>query len=556
MITAPNYTTWVVGHNILRSLVVSDMTDAFEQSRFVPEWPRSKRNRADGTETNRGGFSLCVIESPPTIIAAKSTRTNGRLVFVDTLNYFPTLLSELGEACDLPKIDQPDGNASDKQWFNFCNRKAEIVFQTFTTLIKWIADNDMGLFRYTAASQSMAAYRHKFANRPIYIHDNLEVKQLERAAYFGGRSEVFRLGEIRETVHQYDVNALFPFVMGRNVFPSCLDRYEINRPISDDILEIDYRRSIAEVELKTWQSEFPVRTARGVLYPTGKFKTVLAGIELEHAFRSGFLLGVGSWAEYRVDTIFADWVRELWRMRREYSECDNKLYCKFVKMLMNSFYGKWAQMSSDWEIRKESLSDLPWSSWTQINATTGEKRQFRSFGWQVQELVGKSELENTFVAISAFVTSAARMYMNRIRDIIGARECYYQGVDGVIVTDRGKIRLENAGLINPDEMGYLKHELSADYGVINGVSDYRLGDKVVLSGTPRAKITIDLAHELQQTFHTRAHLFSGRGVNYVTETNGAWRRQTDYWKGIAGNGGWITPHCLDAEHSTNGESKC
>ena len=279
--TAINYTTWLVCHSALFDMVVSGMSEKVESAELVLEWPRSRRPKPTDKPEDKLSDALCVIESPPTIIGLKWSKTGGRVVVVDTLNYFQQPLSELGKACGKPKLPMPAFDESDEKWFTYCERDTEIVFDTFTNLLAWVRENDMGMFRYTAPSQAMAAYRHRFANINIYIHDNDDVKKLERQASFGGRSEVFRLGEIKEQVHHYDCNAMFPYVMLANNFPCCLNRFEMRSERIELLPDIDWARSVAEVELKTWDNLYPVRTDHGVLYPVGSFVTTLCGEELE-----------------------------------------------------------------------------------------------------------------------------------------------------------------------------------------------------------------------------------------------------------------------------------
>ncbi len=316
--TGPRHTTWLVCNESLRAMIVTLMPEQFEQGKLTIEWPRSKRKREDNDDANEHASTLCIIESPPTIIAAKCTKSSGRLVIVDTFNWFNASLAELGESCGVEKLPQPKPSANKAEWFSYCDRNAKIVFDTFVALLQWVRENDMGMFRYTGSSQAMGAYRHRFAKPDIYFHDNAEVKALERAGYFGGRSEVFKMGPIAETVHQYDINSLFPSVMQSGEFPAMLDRFEIREQHLELLPDVDWAATMAEVEVITWEPIFPYRTARGVTYPVGIFRTTLCGKELELAHKLGYIRKVGSWAEYKIGALFGYWVGELWKMRKQY----------------------------------------------------------------------------------------------------------------------------------------------------------------------------------------------------------------------------------------------
>lgn len=549
-LSSPQYTCWIVAHNALFDLIVSDFADQFERSQLVIDWPRSKRRLPDNDESNVLTSALCIIESPPTIIAARSSISGGRIVTVDTLNWFPLPLNELGKAINLPKLRFPEFSDSDEVWFAYCERDAQIVGKSFIELLQWVRSNDFGMFRYTGPAQAMAAYRHRFMTMPIYCHDNKAVKQLERQSYFGGRTEVFKLGEIKTIVHQLDISSLFPSVMASGLFPHLLDRYEFRDGFDDPPGDLDYSAAIAEVHLSTDECIFPVRTDKGVAYPIGQFCTTLAGPELEYAHRRKAIVAMRSWSEYKLGDLFSRWVKTLWGMRKQYKEAGNSAYDQFTKRLMNSLYGKFGQLSPRWINVPNSLAALPWSSWTEIDQTEGTRRQFRSFGWQVQMQADKAEADKNFVAIAAFVTAKARMRMNWLRVAAGSANVYYQGVDSLVVTPPGYERLKACGECSETELGKLRHQMTVGQGEIIGCSDYVLGDKVVLSGRSKQLDTLESGELLQRRFETAKYMFTGSPINQVTEEQTTWQRSANYHKGVVGPDGWVKPHTYSMAETT------
>lgn len=564
--TAANYTTWIVCHNALFDMVVSGMPGEFENGSLGIDWPRSKRSGTIDDNSGRERKATVCIESPPTIIAARVGSTQGRLVIVDTLNWFNCSLSELGTACGLEKMEMPPFSASDQDWFNYCQRDTEITLETFLALVRWVKENDMGMFRYTGPSQAIAAYRHRCMKHEILVHDNIPVKVLERSGYFGGRFECFRIGRISETVHQFDANALFPSVMRFNHFPCALDSYHLGDtylPYPDDL---DPRCSIAEVILETNDDNYPYRERRGVAYPVGRFATTLAGPELASAYNAGRILLCRSWARYRLSPIFTEWVDTFWKMRTDYKIAGNKLYEQFAKMLMNSLYGKFGQRSPEWESVPDRMDALPWMTWADYNSATGERTVYRSFGWQVQrqrtreerhhaempvadwethaKRFSGGEIESSFTAVSAFVTAYARSAMNRMRRIAGRDNVYYQGVDSLVVNNQGRLQLETAGQVDPTELGKMRLQLSADHGEIAGCSDYRIGDKIVIAGLSRSRILPNNSAKLQRTFSAKEHLFRGYASNEVIEEISEWRKRQEYWKGTVNQDGTVAPLVL------------
>lgn len=550
--SSPQHTTWIVCHNALFDMVVSGFADQFEQGLLTIDWPRSKRCKDTNDESSVLSGGLCIIEGPPVIIAARSGISNGRLVIVDSLNWFPVPLSELGDAASLPKLDMPSFADSDERWFRYCQRDSEIVFRTFIELMQWVKASDFGMFRYTGPAQAMAAYRHRFMAEQIYCHDNAEIKALERESYFGGRTEVFRMGEIADTVYQLDVNSLFPSVMRGGMFPCLLDRYEQRTDYGPAPDDFQYGSAIAQCHIRTDSGLFPVRLDKRVAYPIGEFCTTLAGEELAFAARAGMIIGIRSWSEYKLADLFTLWVDALWKMRQEYKAAGNALYDQFTKRLMNSLYGKFGQLSPRWENVNNRLAALPWSNWTELDDKSKERVQYRSFGWQIQKQMPKGEIEGNFVAISSFVTAAARMRMNNLRGVAGPGNVYYQGVDGLIVTYDGYSRLLVAGECSPTELGKLRHQLTVNHGEIYGCSDYRLGNKVTLSGRSKLLDEMESGELLQHKFAATTHMFSGQPFDQIEEDITSWHRQGNYTKGTVGPDGRVSPLVLSLEPHTIG----
>lgn len=540
-ITRPNYTTWVVGHNILFDLIQVGMPDVFERGEYTIDWPRSKRKREDNSTDNAHCWTYCIVDDPTTIIAAKCSKTQGRVVFVDLMNWFPMPLRKIGEALGLPKLTMPDWDASDFDWFEYCQRDTEITFRAFVDLISWVKENDFGMFRYTAPSQANAAFRHRFMDENIYTHDCEPIRKAERESFFGGRSEVWKLGEIDSMAFQYDVNSLYPYVMLQGEFPIVLDRFEERAEPTDDLPLIDYSKATAVVELDTKEPNYPLRTESGVIYPIGKFVTTLCGAELERAYYKRIIRKVGTWAEYRTKPIFRRWVHDLWELRKGYQASGDTLYDLFAKFLMNSLFGKFAQRTARWQNVPDIMPNLPWSHWREVNVSTGIVEHFRSFGYQVQRECEREEVENTFIAISAFVSAAGRILMNSYRGVAGPENVFYQGVDSLIVNASGANKLNSAGLLSETELGKFKLQIATDTGCIHGVSDYVIGQRVVVAGKPMRQADSERELDLVRRFDIKGGLFAGEPASNVLEELSEWRRAGKYWKGVVDESGCVHP---------------
>jgi len=538
---SPRRTTMIVAHNAIFDLTICEFWRLWENNLVTIDAPRSKKVRHSPDPDKSHSRGICVLENPPTIIGFRHIATQSRFILVDSMNWFPLKLAELGKQCGIDKLPMPNRLADDSAWFQYCMRDVEILEKSITNYIQWVKTNDLGIFRYTAAAQAMSAFRHSRMEHVPCFHDESDVKKLERAAFYGGRTECFRIGEISENVHQLDITSLYPSVMRCNQYPIKLKRWEIR----DEYLELapilSPARSVAEVELSTGNAVFPLRRGYHVCYAKGNFTTTLAGRDLLRAVKSGSIKSWRSWAEYKTAPLFDYYVNSLWKLRKQYRADGNKVYESYVKTLLNSLYGKFGQRSPKWESRPDIIPPEPFSRWTVNPSPFDDVQYYRSVGWHTQQMTGRGEHSKSFPAVCAFVTSYAREVMDRIRNIAGIGNVFYQGVDSVLVNDDGLNNLDRHGLINPFKLGYLRLQESAARCNIAGCGEYEIGDKITHSGRTSAAEHIQPGVWIDEQWSGVDALFDGASrktvdiVPVVKTYNGSYR------KGNIGADGWTEP---------------
>lgn len=476
------YTTWLFGHDIMRQLRLCELRELFDSAIVQVDLPRGKRREDDNSPDKPHGQGFTCIDDPPTIIGLRHCSSASRFVIVDLLNWFDVPLERLADYAGLSTLLSDNQNAGSKQSYDTSRCSCTIVGRGVIGLLRYVRENNLGMFRYTAASQALGAFRHRFMFHTIWSHDERTVKQLERTAYFAGQTEVFRYGKIRERVHLFDTCALFPSVMIGNIYPRELSKWELRDTFTVEQPPMQMEQAIATVRVATDTLTLPVRLNGKPCYAKGSFVTILAGPELLLAVRHGAITGWGTWAEYKCDRLFDLFVRELWHLRLHFRDNGNPLFEQLTKTLMNSLYGKFGQMTPEWVDRPELIPPDSCCSWTVASIADKTLKHFRSIGMLCQEQVAREEKDGNFPAISAFVTSYARCRMMELREIAGQRNVYYQGVDSLIVNDQGKIQLDGCGEVHPLSLGKLRHEITADECDLQAKGVYKIGDKVVMVG--------------------------------------------------------------------------
>ena len=411
---------------------------------------------------------------------------NGKrsLSFINLANYFTGTLREIGEEIGLEKLELDYTNPDYDKALTYCQRDVEIVERAFTAFLEFIQEHNLGNFAVTAPAQAFNAFRHRFNNHKIYIHNHPKAIELERSGYYGGRTEAFKVGEIKDTpVYDLDVNSMYPSVMIESRFPVRLIFYE-DRVLSDNLRRLLGKYLLmARVILNTRVNVFPLSHMGTLIFPVGRFETVLSTPELELALDLGVIEQVLEVAAYEPGRIFTDYVSFFYEKRKTAKLQGKREQALLFKLMLNSLYGKFGQKQTVWkpiaecppdEIGVEEIYSSAQNRWITI----------KKLGGTVLEAQGETEGYNSFPAIAAHVTAYARRKLWEYMKLAGIKNVLYLDTDSIFVNREGYENLK--GFIAPDVLGLLKPERVFSKLTLYNLKDYE-GDGIVkMKGVPRS----------------------------------------------------------------------
>lgn len=540
--------TWLIAHKISFDLTVLD----FWKQLNGTEWRISdadvpalaKRKRKNGKKLWNG---FIVDEDPPVILSAKH-RHGWRLLAVDTLNYWRKSLKQLGESIGKPKFSMPQFSEPDASWFDYCRNDVDILETAFVELLQWWKEQDLGMFRYTTPSLSFAAWRHSFRDKVIVRHDEDDVRKLERSAYYGGRLELLYRGDVKEDLFELDVNSIYPAILHDELFPVELtDHWQEDggrAPESHQIAGF----AAADVLIDTKEPLYPYRVKEGLIFPTGTFWTSLCGPELQKAKDMGAIITVGRWANYRLGRPFVRFVKHFWDERIRYRNEGNDVYADFCKDILTGFYGKWAQMNGEWIDAPLAHEVQPWRRWRNINAQTGERIDYRTFGYHVQKRGERKDHKWACPIISGFTTSYARQLIRKLTRIAGNENVYYIVTDALFVNREGMLALQDAGWIDRDALGKLKVKTYGPGGTFTALHNYSVGSKSVPARNKSTQVALDDGSDGYLEFENLRAITSRVPLPGVKVTPKPVQLNCDYWRGTLKPDGRVVPLKIDASH--------
>tara|TARA_Y100000310_G_scaffold345713_1_gene468692 strand:+ start:1985 stop:3739 length:1755 start_codon:yes stop_codon:yes gene_type:complete len=430
-------------------------------------------------------LSLCIIEEPPTIISWK--KEGKQVVFLDTLNWFLMSLENLGVEIGETKLDFPSYDESKETWDTYCKRDVRVLVKAIQLWLSRCKEWDMGGFRMTIASQALAAFRHRFMEHRIFIDDNEEAVSLARDSYYGGRTECFYIGDIKEHVTVLDVNSMYPHVMQSLEFPRWLEAVETEPSVYDVERALKRYSVVASVALDTDQPVYPYRKDGKLVFPVGRFQTTLAEAELNYALENGHICSINQAAFYSRAAIFKPYVDFFYALRQEAKRIGDTVTNLHVKILLNSLYGKFGQRGFVYEAAgTQEISKV--GVWKVYDLDTGETKYYRAIGGEIFELKKDGESKDSFPAISSCVTSAARLHLWQLIQKAGRENVLYCDTDSLLVNDTGLERLTDE--IDELKLGALAVEYEATTGVIRGAKDYLVGEKGRVKGIKTSAVQI------------------------------------------------------------------
>lgn len=455
-----NATIWFVAHNVEFDLTITDFWTFMKKRKFTSEF----------------------IHSKGMVFIQKFKRNKKNILLVNNGNIFAEKLEKLGQILNLPKLEVNFKKDSIDYIKVYCKRDVEILVEFWKFWIKFLKENKLGNVKFTISSQAMEAFKSNYCKDIIVLDDNIKNLEFERRGYYGGRTEIFHVGEVRKKLYYYDVNSMYPFAMKENKMPTEFKFFRDNPAISyvSKLLKKGWL-IMAECYIQTNERVYPYKEDT-LLFPVGSFKTYLATPEIEYAIEHGDLKKFGRVSFYHSANIFHDYIEFVYNKRLEMKAIKDPRE-KMYKLFMNSLYGKFGQLNDKWEQISESEIQNNYPDFTLDEFVLGNYKfakmifmgeditpRCRFIGNELQVSKEITESNISFPAIAAHVTSYARMvlwdHMKACKKT--GIKIYYCDTDSIF-TD-GEMPKE---CVSQTQLGKIKVEKIFEHGVkFNGLKNY------------------------------------------------------------------------------------
>jgi hypothetical protein len=454
---------WIVaGWKMYETLCAAGMFDAIESGKVritdsidlaIKKGKRVKSKRFVGS---------MICQSPPTIIDA--VLDNGsKLCFVDLANFG---LSK-SQFCDDPP-----------------SLEIDMATQAIQDHIVMLRELDMGKLCMTAAAQGYYTFRRSHMKDQLVAHEHTDARKLERAAYFGGRCEAYKLGKLPGTWTYIDIRSMYTCLARSCMFPTDLVDYIIYPHFSELPVYDSSKMIIADCTIETDVAMFPLRYDRRVIFPIGKFRTQLCHPEFCDAFELGIVKHVHQVNVYSCAAIYCSFAK---LVEDSLSRLDflGLLHMRpTLKLIVNASFGKIGSRSKDWVHVPDKANDKRWEQWWQKLPHLDRVTMWRCMDGVVEYSDAEREQARSLPSISGTMNSHGRVLLGQLLlDPKLSGHIAYCDTDGMIVDEWAVRYIHDLGLIGNNIGEYCEKEESNDVEIF-GIKHYRFGERVVCAGIP------------------------------------------------------------------------
>jgi hypothetical protein len=302
-------------------------------------------------------------------------------------------------------------------------------------------------------------------------------RAFERRAINAGRREVWRVGKLPKARYvELDFERAHLTVCRDMMLPR--KRLSAFGPLElDDVkLHSNLYSVIAEVTVTTTTPRYPVEIDNRMWYPTGTFRTILCGPELQQALARGELVSVHRGILYRLGPTMHRWGRWLSDVLDGLVDDVPPMAELACKAWSRRVPGKWATRTSILTQEFET-PEQAWKLERGIAHPSGSRCSLLHIGGRLQMLLQDQDADDAFPAVLAWIQSHTRVAMSKLIDHFGDQWLVSCNTDGLIVRQRTGPNLEQlAELCAP-----LVPRIKAIYHDVEVLSPQHL----VLDGEPR-----------------------------------------------------------------------
>lgn len=361
--------------------------------------------------------------------------TNGNtvLTLADSWSWLPQSLNSIAALNGGIKDELPTDNDNSDKWWQRCSHDVVLLARAVLDLMQWWDDNALGRWTITGPSCGWNVMRHRILKGSITVDPDSGGIASDRRAIRGGRRDVTRVGLYDHGPYvAIDFTAAFATVAATLPLPCKRMSNFQSLPLSTNLLGWSRFGIIAECEVETDVPRYPLSVSDVTVYPVGRFRTTLAGPEIEWARANGDLRAIGRGYVHKLSLGLAGWARWILAQSAGGDGSVPPVARAVTKAWGRSVIGKFAAHSGESSKLGPALSP----SWSWEDGYD-HRRQCRTstidFGGDRWLVHHDQDPDNAYPAVLAWVESEVRWRLSCALERLPEGSWLQADTDGVLV---------------------------------------------------------------------------------------------------------------------------
>lgn len=270
---------------------------------------------------------------------------HGESMYGDSYNLLKASVEDIGNMLELPKLDLKDkgntkkGTKPTKKDIDYCFRDCEIIYVALKRLFEGEKP------RLTIGSLALAVYQRRFL--PFKLKFDKEIEREYLNAYYGGRTEAFKIGKVNDEV--FDINSMYPYAMIAANYPHPSFSYNVKKPSVEKLLRLlEITEGCAKITVNVPRLKYqplPYLYENRLIFPYGQLTFWYCFPEIRNAIKQGCTIEsceiiITSSRTLKGKDLFGGFVEHFYNLKNNSkSEFERMLY----KYILNNLYGKFGQ---------------------------------------------------------------------------------------------------------------------------------------------------------------------------------------------------------------------
>lgn len=394
------------------------------------------------------------------------SRGRRTLRLVDSYSLFQTSVAKIGRALDIAKPQLPDWDHSLTAWHERCRADVAIVRAAVLELMDWWDAQQAGNWSDTGPRTGWNMMRHQcvpargermpiprgpgqefwlqHGDGHVVIDPDQTVRRFERATLYGGRRDTWALGQRPKGDYvEMDMTHAHLSVAQHLRLPCRRGTPFDDLPTDHPWLDSDNMGLVADVLLDTRDDRYPLRTPTGIIHPTGRFWTRLAGPEIIAARQAGHLAAIGPGHWYRLSYHMQPWADRIAAILDDDAATYPPATVLAAKAWSRTVPGTWAKRTSytrhTWQV-----PSFTWSAEMTHDLYTKAPGAIVQLGHTMMILDRDLEADDSFPAVLAYIQAHVRVALHRALDIAGRHRVVSCSTDSVLLDARAPVEDDGA----------------------------------------------------------------------------------------------------------------